>query len=99
MPDMNDVQGELMDMIIADKSPSQISDRIKDMLFAKSAERVDTYRPEVAKNSFNEPQDSADEPEAEMDGDIGAPEPGEVHPETGVPVVTNTAASVGGEGV
>ena len=99
MPDMNDVQGELMDMIIADKSPSQISDRIKDMLFAKSAERVDAYRPEVAKSSFNEPQDSADESEAEMDGDIGAPEPGEVHPETGVPVVTNTAASVGGEGV
>ena len=27
---MNDVQGELMDMIIADKSPSQISDKIKD---------------------------------------------------------------------
>ena len=98
MPDMNDVQGELMDMIIADKSPSQISDRIKDMLFAKSAERVDSYRPEVAKNSFNEPEDSS-EPEAEMDGDVGAPEPGEVHPETGVPKVTNTAASVGGEGV
>ena len=95
MPDMNDVQGELMDMIIADKSPSQISDRIKDMLFAKSAEKVDAYKPEVAKNSFNTP----DETEAEMDGDIGAPEAGEVHPETGVPVVTNTAASVGGEGV
>ena len=99
MPDMNDVQGELMDMIIADKSPSQISDRIKDMLFAKSAERVDSYRPEVAKSSFNEPKDSADAPEAQMDGAIGAPAPGEVHPETGVPVVTNTAASVGGEGV
>ena len=99
MPDMNDVQGELMDMIIADKSPSQISDRIKDMLFAKSAERVDSYRPEVAKNSFNEPTDEPESPEAEMDGDIGAPEPGEVHPETGVPKVTNTAASVGGEGV
>ena len=102
MPDMNDVQGELMDMIIADKSPSQISDRIKDMLFAKSAERVDAYRPEVAKNSFNAPDDSdevTDSPEAEMDGDVGAPAPGEVHPETGVPKVTNTAASVGGEGV
>ena len=95
MPDMNDVQGELMDMIIADQSPSQISDRIKDMLFAKSAERVDNYRPDVAKNSFN-----ADDGGGEtMDGDIGAPEPGEVHPETGVPKVTNTAASVGGEGV
>ena len=63
MPDMNDVQGELMDMIIADKSPSQISDRIKDMLFAKSAERVDNYRPEVAKDSFN----SNDESETEFD--------------------------------
>ena len=61
MPDMNDVQGELMDMIIADKSPSQISDRIKDMLFAKSAERVDSYRPEVAKNTLIDPQDNADE--------------------------------------
>ena len=99
MPDMNDVQGELMDMIIADKSPSQISDRIKDMLFAKSAQRVDSYRPEVAKNSFNEPADEPESPEAEMDGDVGAPEAGEVHPETGVPKVTNTAASVGGEGV
>ena len=99
MPDMNDVQGELMDMIIADKSPSQIIDRIKDMLFAKSAQRVDSYRPEVAKNSFNEPADEPESPEAEMDGDVGAPEAGEVHPETGVPKVTNTAASVGGEGV
>ena len=103
MPDMNDVQGELMDMIIADKSPSQISDRIKDMLFTKSAERVDAYKPEVAKSSFNAADDSSEpespEVEAEIDGDIGAPEPGEVHPETGVPVVTNTSASVGGEGV
>ena len=99
MPDMNDVQGELMDMIIADKSPSQISDRIKDMLFAKSAQRVDSYRPEVAKNSFNEPADELESPEAEMDGNIDAPEAGEVHPETDVPKVTNTAASVGGEGV
>ena len=99
MPDMNDVQGELMDMIIADKSPSQISDRIKDMLFAKSAQRLDSYRPEVAKNSFNEPADEPESPEAEMDGNIDAPEAGEVHPETDVPKVTNTAASVGGEGV
>ena len=88
---MNDVQGELMDMIIADKSPAQISDRIKDMLFAKSAEKVDAFRPEVAKSSFNDTE--------ETDGDIGAPEAGEVHPETDVPKVTNTAASVGGEGV
>jgi hypothetical protein len=39
---------ELMDMMATDESPSQISDRIKDMLFAKSAERVDNFRPNVA---------------------------------------------------
>jgi len=87
MPDMNDVQGELMDMIIADKSPSQISDKIKDMLFAKSAERVDNYRPEVAKSSFN-----SDEPEVETEVD-DTPETEEV------PQVTDTSMSVGGEGV
>ncbi len=52
----NDVQQELMDMIIADQSPSDISDKIKDMLFAKSAEKVDTYRPEVAQASFGDQQ-------------------------------------------
>ena len=30
---------ELMDMIVSDDSPSQISDRIKDILFGKAAER------------------------------------------------------------
>ena len=55
MPDMNDVQGELMDMIIADKSPSQISDRIKDMLFAKTADRVDGHRSNVASQTFDTP--------------------------------------------
>ncbi len=52
-PDMNAVQNELMDMIIADESPSNISDRIKDMLFAKSAEKIDAFKPEVANSTFN----------------------------------------------
>ena len=56
MPDMNDVQGELMDMIIADKSPSQISDRIKDMLFAKTADKVDGHRSNVANQTFDSPE-------------------------------------------
>ena len=47
---------ELLDMIIADESPSQISDKIKDILFAKSAEKVDTFRPEVATSLFGEDQ-------------------------------------------
>ena len=43
---------DLLDMIIADESPSQISDAIKDVLYAKSAERVDAFRPLVANGLF-----------------------------------------------
>ena len=55
----NDVQQELMDMIIADESPATISDRIKDMLFAKSADRVDNFRPDVAANTFGDEEAAA----------------------------------------
>tara|TARA_R100000406_G_scaffold2885_1_gene2310 strand:- start:1731 stop:1925 length:195 start_codon:yes stop_codon:yes gene_type:complete len=43
---------DLLDMIVADESPSQISDAIKDILYAKSAERVDTFRPMVTNAMF-----------------------------------------------
>jgi hypothetical protein len=44
---------ELMNMIVSDDSPSQISDKIKDILFAKSAEKIDELRPAVASTLFN----------------------------------------------
>ena len=39
---------ELMNLIIADESPSEISDSIKQQLFAKGAARVDAVKPSVA---------------------------------------------------
>ena len=41
-----------MDMIMTDESPAQISDKIKDVLFVKSAEKVDALRPAAAANLF-----------------------------------------------
>ena len=70
-PDMNAVQSELMDMITKDESPSQISDRIKDMLFSKSAERIDAFRPEVANSLFGD-QEVEDEVEDEVDTETEA---------------------------
>ena len=68
MPNMDHVQAELMDMITKDVSPSQISDKIKDMLFAKSAERVDAYKPTAADSIFGNKEDEVeDEIEAEAD--------------------------------
>ena len=43
---------DLLDMIIDDESPSSISDKIKDLLFAKSSEKVDNFRPYAAQNAF-----------------------------------------------
>ena len=56
---------DLMDMILSDESPSQISDKIKDMLFAKSAEKIDSFRPAVAASLFGE--EDADEVDVEED--------------------------------
>ena len=43
---------ELMDMIAADESPSGITDKIKEILYAKAADRVDNHKPEVANTMF-----------------------------------------------
>jgi hypothetical protein len=43
---------DLMNMIASEESPSQISDKIKELLFAKSAEKIDEFRPTVASNMF-----------------------------------------------
>lgn len=45
---------DLLDMIIADESPSQVSDKIKELLFAKSSEKIDALRPIIAANMFSQ---------------------------------------------
>ena len=52
---------DLLDMIATDESPSQISDKIKDLLFAKSAEKIDEFRPVVAQATFGETDSSEEE--------------------------------------
>ncbi len=43
-----------MNMVASDDSPSQISDKIKDILFTKAAQKIDEFRPEVADSMFND---------------------------------------------
>jgi hypothetical protein len=45
---------ELMDMITQDESPTNISDKIKDLLFTKSAEKIDALRPSIGNALFDE---------------------------------------------
>lgn len=50
---------DILDMIISDESPSNVSDKIKDLLYAKTSEKVEALRPEVSNSMF----DSEDEVE------------------------------------
>lgn len=44
---------DILDMIISDESPSSVSDKIKDMLYAKTSEKVEALRPEVSNGMFD----------------------------------------------
>ena len=59
---------ELMNLMIADESPSEISDSIKNQLFAKAGERVDALKPTVANAMLGYEIESEEdvEPEAEV---------------------------------
>ena len=58
----------LLDMITTDESPSQVSDKIKELLFAKSAEKIDTYRPSVSNSMFGN-EESVEDVEDEITPD------------------------------
>ena len=62
---------ELVDLIATDASASDVSDKIKDALMAKAAERIDAFRPEVASTVFDgevpEEEEVVDELEDEQE--------------------------------
>ncbi|MHA2023209.1 MAG: hypothetical protein ACTSWQ_06070 [Candidatus Thorarchaeota archaeon] len=66
---------ELMDLLVKDDaSASQISDKIKDILFQKSAENIETVRPNIAASIFDdsiskEVEDNTPDEEYEEDED------------------------------
>ena len=43
---------ELIDLIATDSAPSEISDKIKNLLFAKASERIEGAKPYVASSVF-----------------------------------------------
>jgi|TARA_R100001443_G_scaffold56034_1_gene67134 hypothetical protein len=61
---------ELMDLIGADESAAQVTDKIKDLLYAKSGEKVDAFRPHVANSLFNDLEDESDEADETSDESI-----------------------------
>ena len=52
-----------MDMLATDESPSEISDKIKEILYAKSAEKIDATKPNAAASLFGQEVDTEVETE------------------------------------
>ena len=58
---------DLIDLIATDASANDVSDRIKDMLYAKSAGRIDAMKPHIADTVFAEPAASEEPTEQEQE--------------------------------
>jgi hypothetical protein len=52
---------DLIDMMVADQSPSDISDKIKELLMQKSAQNIEVIRPVVAASMFAQSQTTDEE--------------------------------------
>jgi hypothetical protein len=52
---------DLIDMMVDDQSPADISDKIKEILMQKSAEHIDIIRPVVAASMFGTPDQPNEE--------------------------------------
>jgi len=61
-----------MDMMVDDASSSAVSDKIKEILYAKTAEKVDAARPLVGAELFGDeiPEVSEEEPETEVTNEV-----------------------------
>ena len=63
---------DLIDLIATDKSAAEVTDTIKDVLYAKAAERIEAQKPDIAAAMFDATADEvedevSDEPVDSMD--------------------------------
>ena len=58
----------IIDLIAQDSAAAKVSDEIKDILYGKAAEKIDQFRPNVAKSMFDQSEsEEAEEVETEVD--------------------------------
>ena len=61
---------DVIDLIATDASPSEVSDKMKEVLFAKAAERIDIARPYVSNAMFGQ-EFEYPEVEDEIETEVG----------------------------
>ena len=68
---------EIIDAIIDDNSASEVSDKIKDVLFSKSSGKIDDLRGSTAAKLFGDGETGEEEPEVEQEIETEEPETGD----------------------
>jgi hypothetical protein len=63
------MENSIVDLIAQDSSAADVSDAIKNSLYAKAAERIDAAKPYVATSMFDEPTEGEVEVEDEVTQD------------------------------
>ena len=57
---------DIIDLIATDSAASEVTDKLKDILFTKSAERIEAQIPNISASMFDEPEvETEEEPELE----------------------------------
>ena len=59
-----------MDMLATDQSASEISDKIKEILYTKSAEKIDAAKPSAATSLFGQEVEAETEVETDPTNEI-----------------------------
>lgn len=52
---------KLMDLLATDGTASDVSDEIKNILFSRSAEKIDTMRPDISSTMFDQQVETGEE--------------------------------------
>ncbi len=52
---------DIIDLIATDSAASEVTTKLKDILFAKSAEKIEGQRPNVSASMFDEPENEVEE--------------------------------------
>lgn len=69
-----------MDLLVKDESPNQISDAIKELLYAKTAEKVSAVTPKISGSLFDDDQPEVSA-EVDVEQEVDTEASAEVEPE------------------
>ena len=67
----NDAQPtNVLDMIATDAKPAEITDTLKNMIYAKAGEKIDGMKQYAAASLFGQEPDSTEEPASELETEV-----------------------------